>query len=416
LTKNQNIHKKEKFIENINAFIDSCSTNVTGEYRSCPNGNIGLYNSCFTAMTLHYLGLLKSFSQEKRSLWADYILSYQNQSMGYFRGPEIQEDELLSPKHDFDHVVRHLTAIVIPTLEILGAKPKYPLFFMHKFLDINYLFSWLEKIDWKDAWLVGNDLLFVGQYLLYFRDIENIKEADICIQKLFKWLDSEMDPKTGLWGTNGYCTTYAALFGGYHQLLLYYYCNHPLPYAERTIDLIIELQHSDGGFHPKGGGGACEDVDAIDVLVNLFKRTGYRARVVNWTLKRSLNHLLKQQMPDGGFLYRKDTPFMLNGIAKTAVPPNQSHLFGTWFRVHTIALICQIFEDTPFSQIDWNFNYSCSMGWHRKSPLPKPLKSPIKDLTPVPLDILKKYFQNKRFGLNTLKGLKNLKANKKGIK
>jgi hypothetical protein len=41
-------------------------------------------------------------------------------------------------------------------------------------------------------------------------------------------------------------------------------------------------------------------------------------------------------------------------------------MFATWFRVHTIALICEILPDEPLAKIDWQFNTFCSMGWHRK--------------------------------------------------
>ncbi len=39
-------------------------------------------------------------------------------------------------------------------------------------------------------------------------------------------------------------------------------------------------------------------------------------------------------------------------------------MFSTWFRVHTIALICQVLKDHPLSKIPWRFNGICSMGWY----------------------------------------------------
>jgi hypothetical protein len=59
------------------------------------------------------------------------------------------------------------------------------------------------------------------------------------------------------------------------------------------------------------------------------------------------------------------------GISRTEVPPDVSDLFSTWFRMHTIALCCQVLEDHPLAQIDWRFNHTCSMGWHSRMPLPR---------------------------------------------
>ena len=42
------------------------------------------------------------------------------------------------------------------------------------------------------------------------------------------------------------------------------------------IDTVLGLQHVDGGFNPRGNGGACEDVDSVDILLNLYKRFDYR--------------------------------------------------------------------------------------------------------------------------------------------
>jgi len=53
------------------------------------------------------------------------------------------------------------------------------------------------------------------------------------------------------------------------------------------------------------------------------------------------------------------------GVGKTASPANQSNLFSTWFRAHTLALMSEILTDEEIAQFDWRFNDSCSMGWHR---------------------------------------------------
>lgn len=331
----------------------------------CPGGAITLYSSCFAAMTLHYLGELEAFGKSGLHAWAEFIASWQEEQTGYFLGPEVVLDELSSPKHDYEHVAMHLTAHALPALGLLGETPRNPLRFAHPFLDHRHLQDWLGRRNWNDAWLEGNNLLFIGQFLVHLRDVEGRKEAGAAIRHYFEWLDSRLDPRTGLWGTDGHCSRFTAMCGGYHQLLIYYHEQQEVRYKERLVDTVLSLQHPDGGFHPKGGGGACEDVDAVDILVNMYKRTSYRRAEIRIALRKALRSILGKQMPDGGFVYRIGEPFVHMGIRKTESPMNTSNLFATWFRIHAIALIAEVLIDHPVSSVEWRFNDRCSMGWHR---------------------------------------------------
>lgn len=352
-------------VKNIQNFINQSriDPNEWG-FKSAIGGTETLYASCFASMLYHYLGLLDKLTPVQKSEWADYLKSWQDPISGYFIGPELVREELNSPMHSYDHIASHLTAHVLPALALLNDKPNYPLSFALPYLDLDYLRSWLEKRDWRKAWLEGNNLLFAGQFLIYLRDTEKHSSVQEAIDLFFDWLDREQDPATGLWGTNGYCSNAQALYGGYHQLLVYYYESRPVRFRERLIDVALSLQHEDGGFNLHGGGGACEDADAVDILVNMYKQINYRRSEIRIALRKSLQHILLRQMPDGGFVYLLDRPFIHMGVQKTQSPANQSNLFPTWFRVHTLALISEILTDEPALQREWQFNNSCSMGWH----------------------------------------------------
>jgi hypothetical protein len=347
-------------------FIEQCRIK-RGEYAfaSSPGGSETLYAACFACMLMHYLGCLDPLPEEEKRLWANYLNSWQQPSTGYFIGPELVPAELKSPKHTFEHVSLHQTAHVLPALSLLGEKPRYPLTFARPFTNLVYLQDWLNARDWRDAWLEGNNLLFVGQFLIHLRDVEGLACAQEALDLYFQWLEKEVDPATGLWGSNGYCSEAAALYGGYHQLLVFYYEDRDICFPKRLVKTALSLQHVDGGFHRAGGGGACEDVDALDILANLYKRVDYKRPHVRLSLRKALRHLLSMQMPDGGFVYRKNEPFVHMGIEKTASPANHSNLFSTWFRVNTLALIAEILTDDPVAQYPWQFNDCCSMGWHR---------------------------------------------------
>ena len=118
------------------------------------------------------------------------------------------------------------------------------------------------------------------------------------------------------------------------------------------IDTVLGLQHLDGGFNPCGNAGACEDVDSVDILVNLYKRFDYRRGDIRFGLKRCLRHILSTQNPDGGFPYSLNCAQSHMGIPGTQAPANVSTTFSTWFRIHTLALIAEILpEERAFSGI-----------------------------------------------------------------
>lgn len=350
----------------ISHFILGLQTKSAGEFRTCAGGNVTLYASCFAVMTLHYLGELSHLSPNARSQWADYILQWQNRTDGYFLGPELVRREITSARYNWDVVRMHLAAHVLPALDLLGKQPLYPLAFAHPFLDIEYLQEWLEARDWQKAWLEGNNLLFIGQFLVHLRDVERQPGAQESLDLYLRWLDEHVDPLTGLWGTNGGLSSRArAMYGAYHQLLVYFHEEHPIPNPEKLVDSTLEVQEFDGGFSASGRGGACEDVDAISILVNLYQRYDHKRPKIRRALRRAYASVTKRLVPEGGFVYRWGSPFTHMSIPRTHVPANTPHLFATWFGVHTLALLAEILTDEPDLARVWHFNRVLSMGWHR---------------------------------------------------
>ncbi len=244
-----------KLRQSILKYLSTLSLGEAGRYKSCIHGQETLYASCFALMIYHYLGELDKFGGRYLKEWSDYILSYQDKDTGYFVGPEIFQGKLLSDAHTKEHLSEHLTAHILPAIDILGFMPMYKLIFAEKYLDEHFLVQWLNERDWTKAWIEGNNLLFVGQFLLFFWEKQKNQEAKKCLDILFEWLDKQIDPLTGLWGTDGYCDVYSAMYGGFHQLLLYYYCNHEYRYSKELIDTVLSLQHFDGGFAGSWGGG-----------------------------------------------------------------------------------------------------------------------------------------------------------------
>ena len=350
-------------LEKVSTYLDSLYDPATGAYRYTETGPPTLYGTCFALMTKRYLGQLGPIEAKT----AEFLLQLQNSETGWFEAPELSDwQPTPGAKHSREHVMHHVAVHALPVMQDNGLTLRYPLLDAHKFLEPDYLAAWLDGRSLKEAWLEGNNILFIGQFLVYLRDVEKEPRAQAALDQWFAWLDQYVDPATGLWGTNGYCSAYDAVYGGYHQLLVYYYENHPVTSIERLIDTTLSLQFRDGGFSREPGGGACEDVDAVDILVNCYKLVDYRRPDIRVAVRRCVRLIESQQNPDGGFSYRRNQPWSHLGVPATSAVPNQSHAFATWFRVHTIALAAQILGyEMPEGYRKLGFNEALSMGWHR---------------------------------------------------
>lgn len=353
------------FVSRVADFVWRQHTGLPGEFCFCDGGQVSLYASCFAALALQSIGHLVRLDATRRQAWVQYINAWQDAESGYFVGPELARAEFARPDLDETYVRLHLAVHVLPVLKLLGGRPAWPLAFARRFADQGYLRQWLAQRAWQEAWKEGNNLLFAGQLLVYLQEEEGCTAAADALALYFDWLDEQQDPATGLWGTDGQCDTYVALYGAYHQLLIYHYCGRPVHYTGRIIDTVLGLQQADGSFSQEPGGGACEDLDAIAVLVNLVQRTeGYRLAQVRAALGQALPHLLRQQTPAGGFVFRRGYSYMQGGVLRAFVPSDRADLFSTWFRLHSLALIDRVVEDARLQGVSWDFNHSCSMGWH----------------------------------------------------
>jgi len=349
------------------SFLEATSTGTPGEFRSAIGGHVTLYASAFAVMIYHYFGRLDQFDADHLGRWSEYLLEFQDPQSGLFIGPEIKEGPLLSAAHDPEHLALHSTCHVLPALNLLGQKPRYPLQYMDKFLDREQVRLWLDDRDWGSAWLEGNNLLFVGQLLTYIHEILGDDRASEPLAEFFKCLDEKVDVRTGLWGTDGHCNLETAIFGAYHQLILYYYWQHPVTSPEKLIDGVLSIQHKDGGFFQYWGGGSCQDVDSVDILVNMYKITDYRKSEIETALRKVSKAVLGRMTHEGGFVGMRMREFCHMGMAYTSAPENTANMFSTWFAVHTLFLVSELIDLPCTREIDYQYNDTASMGWHRKT-------------------------------------------------
>ena len=330
---------------------------------SVPGKSPTLYGAVYSVSARYYLGLDAEPIAGKTL--RDFLLNCQDPATGLLVGPELDSGVLARDgEHDLEHLRLHSTCSALPFYQLLGIKLE-PITYAHRFCDLDYLEKWETARDWNNAWLEGNNILFIGQLLLHLRDVERYPGAADALEHWFHWLESEVDPDTSLWGTNGYCSKADAVYGGYHQLLLYWHENRPIPNPEGLVDTVLGLRHPDGGFNPKGNAGACEDVDSVDILVHCYKRWAYRRAEIRCALWACVDHILATQNADGGFPYNLNRPQSHMGIPGTEAGRNESCAFPTWFRIHTLALCAEVIPGHPaLAGQAFHYNPTLSMGWH----------------------------------------------------
>ena len=116
--------------------------------------------------------------------------------------------------------------------------------------------------------------------------------------ELFGWLGRMALPQTGMWGggslllrVNGW---YRTARGSYGQFGV------PLPYAERTIDTVLEHRAGEFDFN------ACNVLDIIYPLWLCGRQTGYRRTEGEaWALEQ-LRRIIPLWRPGFGFAPEKD--------------------------------------------------------------------------------------------------------------
>ena len=223
------------------------------------------------------------------------------------------------------------------------------------------------------------------------------------IHTILDCLDSAQDSKTGLWGTQFKASSFASMAAAYHFLIFYKYFNRKINFSEKISSSVFQLQMRDGLFHPFGGGGACEDLDAIDVIYKTNSGVNTKSEE---SLKRAYRALLQNFDKNGGFCWAKRPtfPFLVGlkyfnpslelfniGMIKWIIKNNYigslipffkekkiyeysnwnlmkyhinlSDSWSTWFRLLSIATIERLLPDLKKHDIDYKFRRLPSIGW-----------------------------------------------------
>ena len=322
------------------------------EYTYSENSNQPtLYSSTYACMTLSLLGRLNDLTTSQKLRWIDYFDSFQNDGDGLFYDPVV--DSALFRTADW-WGARHLALHMISAYTDLGGKPRYPFRFLNEYYDHGRIKTWLDGFDWSGditcADDIDNKIMNISCLLQYQRDTWKDAQAGSAVTYLQKYLIDMINPATRMWGRfdvqNPDQRSRMVQFA-YHLFSLFFYDNIEIKYPDKVVKIVLATQNKLGGFGVKLNSSACEDIDAIDILIRLSPLAPGSKVKIDAALRKALSWILCNQVDDGGFVFKlyESTTY---GHEEMASEKNRGAMFPTWFRTLSLAYLARHFSIRGF--------------------------------------------------------------------
>lgn len=295
------------------------------------------------------------------------ILSAQDRKTGLFLEPLVEQVPLRGGLHDRTYLDWTTTYFALQALDALGEKPEYPLSFLASFRDTEGVIGWLENLDWSNPWRESNRVMHLLAALLFSLLWEENPWAAERYHDVLDWLDGKQDPRSGLWGTDRGATVLNAVAGAYHFVPFYRYARRPVRCWPKIVDACLELQNEDGLFAPSPGGGACEDLDAIDLLCTSARAAGRLTDEVRKALTRAFWAIWNMQREDGGFPYadtKSEARYEYSSWPAMEAPLGGSDMWATWTRLVSLHTIHALLEGDLPETGPWKFRRIPALGFH----------------------------------------------------
>ena len=384
--------EKNKYETAIQLISNWISQNwVYSRCRYTTNGEPGFLPTCFGVLAEETLGTLDKWDKEKRQKVANIICNQQDPNSGIF-GLELvhAEDLIYSHVCDIRYFRYQLTYFALSALKALDLHPKYNLVFARRFLNQEYALGWIEAGPWHDPWNHSNRVMFLLRFLIYLAEHEKFNEAWKVYDAIIDDLLKRQSSNTGLWHGSNNCSVRLAVYAGYHFLPFIFWRGILPPFVNKMIDSVLSIQHVDGLFGDFLGGGACEDLDAIDILVKCSLVSNHRSEEVKSTLFKAFDRIMQLQRPDGGFpnyldnrnksfkrrigerllldklLKKKYQPQKVyySGCRSVVAAKGESDMWAAWFRPLALRLIVSRYPELGVQQKDARFHQLPCLGWH----------------------------------------------------
>lgn len=390
-------------MKNVKKFITS-SYKKNGSFTYSPQNKINnLYVTCFGVMCLDLIGELDKFKYKNKLV--AFIQKHQDKNTGYFLDKTVIPPK--SSQHNSNYINLQLTDFAQMALSALNKKPLYEYKFLREYKEKNYLGNWLNNLNWENPWLVSNLIMFILNCFIYEDENENKKY----INYILEWLDKNQNAKTGFWDLGKKSSLHNQMAGAYHFLIYYTFFNKKPRYKDKIIDSTLLIQNYDGLFSYSGGGGACDDLDAIDLLCRASFYANHRRTDVIKALTKSYNALWDNKNDNGGFCWAKRKnaffknlinsinikllfranyyDFLSNfkskilalsraffkenyywtysGIKNMKIRVSDSDMWSTWFRLLAIAIIEETFPEIFGNKktFNWKMRKTPGLGFYK---------------------------------------------------
>ncbi|MCZ7645234.1 MAG: hypothetical protein M5U26_08110 [Planctomycetota bacterium] len=207
-----------------------------GGYRGGPRKRADLYAACDVAWARALMGEdLKALPETQRREWIEHINSF-----AAWDNVTRSTDGSYFDSHG--HSKLHANGMVIGALAVLGGKQKHPCRLYEPFDAPEKAGPWLETIDWVNQWSASH-WFWGGMHCFSFSK----RCPPGWLERVFGWLDAELDPATGWWRKGvPHADRHQPLGGSVHILPVYEHHGRAFPCPERVIDSVLALQLPNG--------------------------------------------------------------------------------------------------------------------------------------------------------------------------
>lgn len=186
-------------------------------------------------------------------------------------------------------------------LNLLGTSFAHP---VRAALDLSgtALTTRLDALPWRDrGWSAGAWIDCYGTAALR-NLVDHGLHTDT--ETLFGWLLTRADPWHGMWGAPDPAARWLQVVNGYYRLTRGTFAQFglPVPYAERSVDTLLQHGHDPAYFGPDRG-NACNVLDVIHPLWLARKQTSHRSDEARRWATAQLDRALTLWVDGAGFSF-----------------------------------------------------------------------------------------------------------------
>ncbi len=187
-----------------------------------------------------------------------------------------RQDEASGDFIEATHDPVHTTAHCVAALEILDARPRYPLRAAQRRAGGAALEPYLDSLDWRgNPWGESHKGAGVYAALVLAGEVDRSWQ-----DRYFDWLWREADPDTGFWRREcvepgGDELLFHHLAGSFHYLFNHEYARRPLRFPEKMIDSCLRI-YKDNLFPLLGNMVGFAEIDWVYCLNRARRQTAHR--------------------------------------------------------------------------------------------------------------------------------------------